>query len=101
MLICRRQDQKMAIQQQESANSSELVEQARLQTTIGSGCLKAHIVSVALAKCVSHLPMERLLTSYPFRSATVINNAMRRPTIACIHVIQDNKNLPQIRAAFE
>ena len=38
------------IRQQEVANFTERVEQAILRTTLDSGSLKAHIVSVALAK---------------------------------------------------
>ena len=64
-----------------SKSFTERVEQARLWTSLGNQCLKAHVASVALAKYVSHLPLEQSSTSYPFRSAIVFGNAMHRSTI--------------------
>ena len=65
----------------ESPRFSERVEQATLQTILGSLYLNTHFVSVALEKYVSHLLLERSSISRPFRPLIVFYNATYRPTI--------------------
>ena len=55
---------KMAIRWQESASFTERVEQARLWTSLGSQCLKARVMSVALTKYISHLPSCRTIVDF-------------------------------------